>query len=571
MRLISWFLICLLFLGLPQALAEDTLTEEKASALVSQATETPKKEKEQRKAALEEKPLIEEKKTPPPAEEKGPVFFVRKIRVEGATLFSEKELRTLLTPFENKKTSLGDLRSLTDLITNLYRSKGYSTSRAYLPPQTLRDETVIVRVLEGKVGQIFVEDNRYFSDAVYQKALHLPKGKIFRYEDLEANLYFLNRQPDRKAKAYLIAGEEPGASDIVLKAREEKPFHVYYHLSNSGTKFTHRMRNGVSVTDNDFLGFGDALDVNASMAEEGAYDAWSFGYTAPFEEADNVLSLGGGYSKTMLIRNLQSSEIKGKSFNFSPALTHAFVRSPKFTLEGLLGLDITNSLTLINDVQISANLTRAVKVGPRFTWQNDDSRTLFDFDFRRGIPDMLDGLAENDRRASRENSGGDFTYYTANLARIQRLPEDFFLLTRLDGQWTRETLTAVETYRLGGASSVRGYPEGESFGDYGYHASAELSIPLFFLPKKFCMPFASKLTWREGVRAVIFTDLGKTYIRERKLSTDVKDMFLLGTGFGIRVDLNENFSLVVDMAYPLGDASSDKNRVQTHVAVKAGF
>ena len=433
MRLVPWLLVFLLFCGLPHVLADDAVTNESASALVSQATEAPKKEKEQKKASLEEKPLIEEEASTPPAEEEGPVFFVKKIRIEGATLFSEKELRALIAPFENRKTSFGSLRSLTELITDLYRSKGYSTSRAYLPPQTLRDETVILRVLEGKIGQIFVEDNRYFSDEVYRKAFRFPKEKIFRYEDLETSLYFLNRQPDRKAKAYLIAGEEPGASDIVLKVKEKKPFHVYYRLSNSGTKFTHKLRNGLSITDNDFLGFGDVLDVNTSMAEEGAYDAWSFNYTAPFEETDNVWSLDGGYSKTMLVRHLQSSEIKGKSFNLSPGLTHTFVKSPKFLLEGFIGLDITNSLTLINDVQISANLTRALKLGPRFTWQSDDSRTLFGFDFHRGIPDMLDGLAENDRRASRENSGGDFTYATANFARIQRLPEDFFLLTRLDG------------------------------------------------------------------------------------------------------------------------------------------
>ncbi len=48
---------------------------------------------------------------------------------------------------------------------------------------------------------------------------------------------------------------------------------------------------------------------------------------------------------------------------------------------------------------------------------------------------------------------------------------------RADGQWTSEPLISNEQFGIGGVNSVRGYHEGEAFGDIGWHVSLEQQTP----------------------------------------------------------------------------------------------
>jgi len=213
---------------------------------------------------------------------------------------------------------------------------------------------------------------------------------------------------------------------------------------------------------------------------------------------------------------------------------------------------------------------RVFKTGPVLNFQDPWGRNFVSAYFHRGIPDFLGGSDENDLNASRVNSGGDFHYYTGNFTRIHPLPYDSLVVARLNGQWTPDTLTSTEVFRAGGATSVRGYPESDSVGDYGYNFSSELHIRVPFLPDSWEVPFTKK-RWSDAIRLVGFVDGAKVYQRERVRQTSVKQRYLLGLGFGIRVDLENTLALQMDLGYPAGDISTDKNNKQLHITLTAGF
>ena len=48
---------------------------------------------------------------------------------------------------------------------------------------------------------------------------------------------------------------------------------------------------------------------------------------------------------------------------------------------------------------------------------------------------------------------------------------------RADGQWAGQPLISTEQFGIGGVNSVRGYHEGEVFGDTGWHMSLEQKTP----------------------------------------------------------------------------------------------
>ena len=213
-------------------------------------------------------------------EEEGPIFFVKKIEVEGNTVIPTQEFEPVLKAFENRKTSFRNLRASSDIITNLYRSQGFITSRAYFPPQAV-DGVATIKIIEGKVGKVFVEGNRYFSAQSYQKYMKFESNDVFRYQDLERNLYYLNQMPDRKVKAFLIPGEQLAASDIILKVKDSNPFHAYYDFNDHGTKLTHRQRHVVHLDHHNITGHDDTLDTSFTTAEEAAFDGGSFSYSLP--------------------------------------------------------------------------------------------------------------------------------------------------------------------------------------------------------------------------------------------------------------------------------------------------
>jgi hemolysin activation/secretion protein len=549
--------------------AAETVPAEAADQLVSQAEAFREREAGVSLPSDEAPQISLEEDKPLPDEGDGPSFRVRTIYFEGNTIVPETAFRRYVEPFENQKTSFAHLKEFTQIVTNHYRGLGYTTSRAYLPPQTVQDETVTVKVIEGKIGKIHVEGNKHFSDSFYRDSIRLRKDRVFRYQDLESSLYFLNQQPDRKAKAFLIAGTEPTTSDIILKAEDSSPFHASYEFNNRGTVLTHRARHVTTLTNGDFLGHGDSLTGSFSMAEEGAFDAVSGGYAYPLLSTDTLLTMDASYADTMIVKHLKSLEIKNESRTVTPGILQTIHREPSFVADVYAGFEIKDSKTLVDDEKVSFERMRVLRTGPRLTFQDRDSRMTVALDAHAGVPGVLGGSSEGDVNLARRGSSGQFVYYTANWTRIQKAPWSSYLTLRAGGQYAFDTLPSLEQFRAGGAFSVRGYPESDSSGDLGYNLSAELSVPLP-APKEWRVPF-SKKRWREAVRLVGFLDAARTYNRERVDETSVKDRFLLGTGVGVRMNLDRTFSLQCDLGFPIGDESGEKDRPQTHLSVRGGF
>ena len=124
--------------------------------------------------------------------------------------------------------------------------------------------------------------------------------------------------------------------------------------------------------------------------------------------------------------------------------------------------------------------------------------------------------------SSRQSSGH---WVTLNPSFSWRFPIHTNWLTtlRADGQWTSEPLISNEQFGAGGVNSVRGYHEGEVFGDTGWHVSLEQQTP----PHVVGMVYGSTpLT----LRGSLYMDCAKIYLLDpqgRPGSTA-----LWGTGFG---------------------------------------
>ena len=572
MQKVSPLTICLLFLtfGTLAHAAEPPPPPEATDQFASQS-ERFRKNAAALPAKKEEKPeIVVQKEEEGPIEDTGPFFMIQKIKLSGNTIFGESVFETYVQMLENRRISFGDLKALSRAITNYYRAHGYSTSRAFVPPQTVENQTAEIKIVEGGVDKVYVEGNKYFSAQVYQRSIKFGKERVFRYQDLERSLYFLNQKPDRSAKAYLVAGQEPTKSDIILKAEDKNPFHAGYEYNNHGTKLTHRGRHLIRMSDNNAFGIGDIVSGSATVAEQAAFDGGSFGYTHFMDESDTILSFQTSYINSLLVKNFKPLNVRGNSYNYVPSITHSFIAEPLLQLDGYAGLEIKDLRTTVSGTKLNFDRMRTLVIGPRLTTQDASGRTFVSTEIHWGIGGLLGGSEARDTESSRVGAGGDFRYYTANVARFQKMPDSSFLIARAGGQISEDKLTSLEQFHAGGANSVRGYPESDSAGDYGYNFSFEYNFLTPFMPRNWVIPMTPK-KWSDALRWVGFLDGGKTYLKNRASDASVKDRFLLGTGLGIRFNWNSNFSLECDLGFPIGDKSTDENQKQVHLEVKGGF
>jgi len=88
-----------------------------------------------------------EKASNTPEEKK---VLIKTIIVEGATLLSDDDLKKIVSQYEGKELYLSEMQKVTELITDAYRKKGDVTSEAHLPPQTIQDNILTIKVIEAK-------------------------------------------------------------------------------------------------------------------------------------------------------------------------------------------------------------------------------------------------------------------------------------------------------------------------------------------------------------------------------------------------------------------------------------
>src|SRR5262249_2807433 len=76
-----------------------------------------------------------------------------------------------------------------------------------------------------------------------------------------------------------------------------------------------------------------------------------------------------------------------------------------------------------------------------------------------------------------KDAGGNYTTINAGITREQKLTPDWSVVLRANDQWASAPLINNEQFALGSTSSVRGYKEGQNYGDSGWRTLLDLRAP----------------------------------------------------------------------------------------------
>ncbi len=146
------------------------------------------------------------------------------------------------------------------------------------------------------------------------------------------------------------------------------------------------------------------------------------------------------------------------------------------------------------------------------------------------------------------NASANYLKGVVALVRDQKLPGDWSMLVRASGQGATVPLIGNEQFSLGGINSVRGYFEGDVFGDSGWFASAELRTP--YLSTTLPMWMGEVPAW---LRGSVFIDSGQAYLIDRGPSGEAFDQLLWGAGFGMSLNINQHVFMRFALAWPFAD------------------
>ena len=566
-RQILLFSIASLVLAVPPLEAVDVPSRETAGVESSRFQETAelKNKTQALKAEAPKEKEMEEKESEISKGAAGTTFELKGIRVTGAASIPASELEALGKGLLNKKVRLQDLQGLVSQMKQYYREKGFVAVYVYLPKQEVEAGIVEFRVMEGEIGQAQIQGNHWFSEKIIRRQLCLKSGKVVRYEWLKDALRRLNKNRDIKAKAVLKPGKEFKTTDLEIQVKDHFPVHLSTDVNNLGTRDTGRTRWGIGAVDTNLLGRMDQLSTRFQIGK----GAWAVGtdYNLPVTPWDTRLGFGYSHTSVNVGGQFKDFDVKGEASIYSPYLSQPLLNKEFLEANLNLGLDFKSIENRVLSRKAGKEESRILNTGLDFEETDNDGKTFFPVSFHFGFSDFLGASGKVESAATRPGTGGQFFIYRSSLVRYQRLPADLTWAVKSSWQLTPDKLAASEQFRIGGAFSVRGYPEGDFLADYGGFLSNELYIPSYFFPADWKLPY-SKMPLRKQIQGVVFFDFGAGALHD-PVAGDVKDRLLAGAGGGVRIYLFDKIFARFQWAGRTGGKSSDGSRSAFYYGISA--
>lgn len=472
---------------------------------------------------------------------------VRGISVTGATVFTQEMLTTLVSDLMGKSVTLADLQAAAQRITDQYQDAGYPVARAVLPAQDIVDGVVEFMVLEGRVGKVDIDNRSLIKDSQVQRLLgDIPVGSVVHEPTLERQLLLLGETPGAsRAIVTLQPGAATGETDLGIQVEPGPRVSGQIDADNHGNRYTgyHRISSLVSL--NSPLGLGDRFQVR-SLVSDRKLGSVRLDYRLPV--GSSGLAVGAAWSDVHydLAREFAFLKANGWSHIKTVYASYPVLRSVDSNLLATLSYD---DKTFKDDIGAVAGST--TRKSSEVT-----SLSINAYGTRGQVLYALATVASYgrlhlDSGSDAAGTRGSFGKVVGTGNALWGFAPNWGLYGSLYGQWASSNLDPSEQLTLGGASGVRAYPQGESSGDEGYIASAELRYTIPLRP----------------VQLAAFVDYGGIRFSHRATEPGRNNRYLQGAGVSATWAPRPDVGLKLMVATRLGDDEVQSEPFDSHTQV----
>jgi hemolysin activation/secretion protein len=415
---------------------------------------------------------------------------VKWFKFTGNSQMSSDLLSTQLAAYTNRELDLAGLRAATERVRDYYRGAGYFLAQAYLPRQEIVDGVVEVAIVEGRLGTLSVkrEPGLRIRESFIRGILdaHVAPGSLLVESTLERPLLILDGLPSSRASAALVPGASSGAADIEVEVRPTSPGWLEgitngalsgsVDLDNHGNRFTGEYRIGVTMQAISLTGYGDLLTARFQKANQSETQLSRLNWATPVGHYGTTFGIGYTRFDYGLGKDFAPLLADGDGRTGNVYLSHPLIRTRPLNLYGRVGYEYKSLEDRIGSTGLVD--TRTVRLGYISLQMDARDRTGLSaagLTWNHGNVSLdTPGILAFDQGAGGFGVNGSFSRTNIELQRLQRLAGGFSLYGVLSGQFASKNLSSSEKFSLGGPNAVRAYPVGESTGDEGYLATAEL-------------------------------------------------------------------------------------------------
>ncbi len=492
----------------------------------------------------------------------GPTFGIREYRVKGNMLLKPLVVEQAVYPFLGPNKSLAAVEEARAALERAYHQAGYLSVLVYIPEQEVKNGVVRLRVTEGRIGQLDVTGNRYYSRGQIRAAVPaLAPGTVPNFPEVEKQLAALARTPDRKVTPTLRPGVQPGTVDAELAVEDRLPLHGAVELNNRNSLNTEPLRAQASVRYDNLWQRGHSISalVQTAPQDTAQSQVYALTYALPLGTSGNTLAFYGVRSKSN-VAAVGDATVIGNGYIVGTRAVFPLPGVGRYAHNFTAGLDykdFRDELDIAGQIfEIPVSYTPLLlQYGAAYGTDRSTTQGSIGLNFApRGVWVNDNTQFENKRFRAQLS----YVYLRGVVEHERALWPKTKLGLRLTGQIADQPLISNEQFAAGGADSVRGYYEAQLLGDNGLQGSIQLSSRL---------AGSADGTLNELV-AFGFVDGAALWIMDAVGQEPYYDIASAGVGLSLRAW--QHFNALLDLAVPLVD-TADVERGDARVLFRVAY
>ena len=517
-----------------------------------------------------------------PIEQKKPVdgeqtVQIKNFQFSGNKLLTDQELQSIVEKWKGRTLTFEDLQNVITDIQEYYSSKN-RIGKALLPEQEIKDGIVSIKIIEGVLGDVVVEQTSPKPRMAVETVKKYFKGEkdsaYIDTKDLQRKIFILNDLAGVNATGTYEQGKKEGESNFKVTLQDIPFFKGEVVAANYGSKSTGSNQALANLSFNNISGIGDLFTVNGIKSSGSDYVQGS--YAVPILYDGLKLALNASKLNYQTLSSFSSTnQSKGDAKTYAANFTYPVFRTDRASVNAKVGYETkdylnTNVLTAatISDYKID-NMIAGLN---GFLYNNDQSSISYNANVTFGRLKINDAAQETSDNTSAKTKGS-FEKLAFNISRNQTLPnlKNTNWLISVDGQTANKNLNSSEQMSLGGPYAVRAYPTGQGSGSQGVILKTELQYP-----------YDKNLTFGPFLDVGFIKQYINTYTDWQGSTRAKNDYSLAATGITGTYKYNE-FNVNGTLAYRIGDnplrtstgeqlnADNDYKRVQAWIRASYNF
>ncbi len=494
--------------------------------------------------------------SPPPESAKTISFVLKDVIVMGASAFSQDQLRDIYAPYQGRRVTLDIAWKIANDITARYRNNGYFLSRAYVPAQKMEDGIIGIKVVEGYVAKVAVNQSAMphtLPESVLKSMIRkLTARRPLSARDIESFLLRINDMPGVTFRAVLsklnpVSGPpapSPGSQRStddggVLLTLVAAPVHGMAAVSfdNAGSRFLGP--NEVTLTGQTSLLPLQQTQISVlSTAPANELKYVYFQHTALIAPA-LTFEVDGSFTQARPGFTLRELEIESRSNWMRASLNWQWLRQRDENLTLGLSFDGRNTNSDILESPLTRDRIRALRLNASYNLtDNWSGYNTAELTLSQGL-NILGASEAGDPNLSRAGARPNFTTAQASVSRTQALPASFSIYGAVSGQMASNTLFSAEEMGYGGQAFGRAYDSSEITGDQGISGSVELRYSAYNQNPGY------------GFVPYTFYDLGGVWDKGHGTMGSMGHQSGSSAGFGLRFRVRKWLTGNLGLAFPL--------------------